>query len=53
MSVELEEVYKFEKRLMKHGKILNLKSKDDFTNQFFREKGHSIEHLKSRNYIEY
>ncbi len=45
-SIKLEEVNNFEKKLLKHGKILTLKPKGDIINSFFLEKGHNVEHLK-------
>lgn len=45
-SIKLEDIKNFEKKLLKHGKILTLKPKDDNTNSFFLERGHNIEHLK-------
>lgn len=46
INIKLQQVSKFEEKLMKRGKILNLKPKDDFLDDFFREKGHKIERLK-------
>lgn len=45
-SIKLETVNNFEKKLLKHGKILTLKPKEETINNFFLERGHSIEHLK-------
>ena len=45
-SIKLEEVNNFEKKLLKHGKILTLKPKEDSINSFFLERGHNVEHLK-------
>lgn len=45
-SIKLEDVNNFEKKLLKHGKILTLKPKEDTINNFFLERGHNIEHLK-------
>lgn len=44
--MKLEEVNNFEKKLLKHGKILTLKPKDESINSFFLEKGHNVEYLK-------
>lgn len=48
-SIKLQQLDKFERKLMKHGKVLTLKPKEDFLDDFFREKGHNIEHLKAEN----
>lgn len=40
------DVNNFEKKLLKHGKILTLKPKEESVNNLFLERGHSIEHLK-------
>lgn len=45
-SIKLEDVNEFEKKLLKHGKILTLKPKEEIINNFFLERGHNIEHLK-------
>ncbi|MGL4509274.1 hypothetical protein [Cetobacterium sp.] len=45
-SIKLEEVNNFEQKLLKHGKILTLKPKEDSINSFFLERGHNVEHLK-------
>lgn len=45
-SIKLEDVHNFEKKLLKHGKILTLKPKGDIINSFFLERGHNVEHLK-------
>lgn len=45
-NIRLEDVKNFEKKLLKHGKILSLKPKEEIINKFFLEKGHNIEHLK-------
>ncbi|MGL4652819.1 hypothetical protein [Cetobacterium sp.] len=46
VNINLKQVSKFEEKLMKHGKILNLKPEDEFLDDFFIEKGHKIECLK-------
>ncbi|MGL4672454.1 hypothetical protein [Cetobacterium sp.] len=48
-SIKLEEVDKFESKLMKHGKVLTLKPKGDLADSFFLNKGHDVEHLKMGN----
>lgn len=45
-NINLEDVNNFEKKLLKHGKILTLKPKEEMINNFFLEKGHNIEHIK-------
>ncbi|MGL4987944.1 MAG: hypothetical protein ACRC5F_01670 [Cetobacterium sp.] len=46
MGIKLQSLNKFEKILMKHGKVLTLKPKGDSTDLYFIQKGHNVEHIK-------
>ncbi|MDX8336050.1 MULTISPECIES: hypothetical protein [Cetobacterium] len=51
-SNKLKEVNNFEKKLLKRGKVLTLEPRGDVVNDFFLQRGHSIEHLKLDSYSE-
>ncbi|MGL6023206.1 MAG: hypothetical protein ACRC0F_01190, partial [Cetobacterium sp.] len=52
MGIKLQSLNKFEKILMKHGKVLTLKPKGDSTDIYFIQKGHNVEHIKGSSSVD-